>query len=256
MYGGTAHAIRSKGDPVLCYKSESDITPCSYDEYLAYYNKYVDEPLQQEVLDEIIKSVKEKTTNVDDQARIIISMVQHIPYNKVIASHSYPYEVLYYNSGVCEGKSLLATSLLSKLGYSTEVMIFNKENHMTMGILTDKIYSYNGKYAFVEMTSPSIITDDESEYEDNVYLTSLPSEYKISDGIAMTTLYEEYEDAKRLNEIRSLPNSLPSSIYNEWINLISKYDIEVNWQSSPDYLASDYLPSNCVISQNGVCISS
>lgn len=247
MYGGTLRVIRGKDNPVLCYKSTLDTTPCSYDEHLIYYNKFVEELNQQEVLEDIALQIKNKTSNKDDQVRIAVSLVQNIPY--VVIDHElYPYETL-YNGGVCQDKSFLLTALLSKLGYGSEIMVFPDVNHMAVGVLSNR-HTYTSRYAFVETTSPSIITDYSNEYEGVGELSGVIHEYKISEGDEMTTLLEEYNDASELRHIRRINSHLDSKYYNKWKEIVWKYGLEVSSELSESYV------TDCVISQNGVCVSS
>lgn len=243
MYGGNLRVIQDKDNPVLCYKSAFDTTSCSYDEYLAYYNKFVEESNQQEVLDDIVSQIKNKTSDKDDQVRIAVSLVQNIPY--VVSNHElYPYETL-YNGGTCQDKSLLLTALLSKLGYGSEIMTFPDVNHMAVGVKSNK-NTYTSRYAFIETTHPSIITDYSNKYEGVGELSGVINEYKISDGDEMTTLSEEYNDATDLRHIRRMGSNLDSEHYKKWEDIVKKYRLEVS--SVPE--------TDCASSQDGMCVSS
>jgi len=48
-------------------------------------------------------------------------------------------------------------------------------------------------------------------------------------GKGLYNLKEEYNDMKRFNEIDNMPTVIPKDVYNEWVELISKYHIEVSY---------------------------
>jgi uncharacterized protein YeeX (DUF496 family) len=63
--------------------------------------------------------------------------------------------VLYNNTGVCSDKSLLAYSLIKELGYGMAFFIYDKENHMAIGIKCPEKYStYGSGYCYAETTNP------------------------------------------------------------------------------------------------------
>lgn len=86
--------------------------------------------------------------------------------------------------------------LLRELGYGVVLFEFNSENHMAVGVKSPIQYSYlNSGYAFIESTSPTIITDSQGNYVEAGKLTSTPQIIQISDGSSMTTISEEFDDA-------------------------------------------------------------
>ena len=72
-----------------------------------YYREYVNDSVQKQYLDDLIENIDDRSYLPQERARIAVSLIQHIPY-KVTTRTYYPYEVLYYNSGKCEDKSILA----------------------------------------------------------------------------------------------------------------------------------------------------
>lgn len=192
---------------------------------------------QKQLLDPLIDEIKSITPNKDDQARIAVSLVQNINYDKAsltsgIMTNKYPYEVLYTGCGVCEEKSELLTYLLRGLGYEVVIFTFNAENHAAVGIKCPQHYSYwDIGYCFVESDKPSIITDSSGEYVGvgNVEvgkLTSMPNVIKICDGISFDSVSEEYNDAITYeNIIGNGSTILSQSDYKKWRWLTSKYGI-------------------------------
>jgi hypothetical protein len=160
---------------------------CTNTEEAQYYLKFINEPNQTRYLDNLINSIKSKTSYQDDQARIAISLVQNIPYGGKPNITSYdnntrfPYEVLYDDRGQCLEKSLLLAYLLRGLGYGVVLFQYPVQNHMAVGIKSPAEYANdNTGYAFVETTIPSIVTDDQEYYGDVGKLTGNPVVYKIS----------------------------------------------------------------------------
>jgi hypothetical protein len=185
-------------------------------------------------LNELVKRIKSQTSNKDDQARIAISLVQNIPYdysqlNSLSTEMKYPYEVLYQDNGVCSEKSLLLAYLLRELGYGVVLFEFNSENHMAVGIQSPSQYSYRDSgYAFIEATTPSIVTDSNGDYVEAGKLTSTPKIMQISQGDSFSSVSEEYRDAQRYNQLISMGQVLDVSYYNLWVGLMQKYGMKTS----------------------------
>ena len=87
---------------------------------------------QREFLLPLVDTIRDFTSDTDDQARVAISIVQNIDYDYAGFEYGYlygkyPYEVIYTESGVCGEKSDFLTFLLMELGFS--VAVFEFENH-------------------------------------------------------------------------------------------------------------------------------
>jgi predicted nucleic acid binding AN1-type Zn finger protein len=118
--------------------------------------KSLDNEIQKSYLDLLVEKIKEKSEDVNKQARIAISLVQSIPYdwsayesNNIDAR--YPYEVLYDMEGVCMEKSDLLAYLLRGFGFGVAIFEYEHENHRAVGILCDN-GNYNTDYCFIEST--------------------------------------------------------------------------------------------------------
>ena len=218
----------------VCTRPMNNPSPCTPEEIHQYYLKYIDDPAEKSDLDALVRQIESRTPDQDDQARIAISLVQNIPYdfNKLYkvsgtGQTRYPYQVLYDNTGVCDEKSLLLAYLLRQLGYGVAVFQFDAENHMAAGIQSPSPYAYkNSGYAFVETTSPSIVTDSEGDYSGVGHLTSSPEIIPISHGNSFTTVSEEYGDARRFIQLTSMGPVLDSVHYTEWTGLVQKYGLK------------------------------
>lgn len=240
VYGGLNEYLDDLPDSISYYNTP----PTAIDFVLRDLN----EPNQKPSLDPLITDIQNITIDQDDQARIAISLVQHIPYDydnfyNNSLTNKYPYEVLYTDIGVCGTKSNLLAYLLRGLGY--EVVLFDFDNHRAVGIKCPMEYSYkNSGYAFVESTSPSIITDADSEYYTGNGSATAPLSddftiLKVCNGISFDSVSEEYNDNtaydKAYENMRSYPDrplneaeyAAWQAEHNKWQVLVDKYDIQV-----------------------------
>jgi hypothetical protein len=196
--------------------------------------RYLDEKQQRKLLRGLVDQIKSETNDSDEQVRIAVSLVQHIPYDwEGLTTNSlnnrYPYEVIYDNKGVCGEKSKLLAFILRELGYGVVLFEYSNENHMAVGIKCPKEYSYlNSGYCFIESTSPTIITDSEGEYLGAGKLNSIPTVISISDGISFNSVSEEYNDAQEWNKIGNMGSVLNNYWYGRWYKLVNKYGMEID----------------------------
>jgi hypothetical protein len=215
--------------PVLCSRYTDNFTPCTAEESRQYYLQYLDNPLQKDGLDDLVKAIRSKTADRDDQARIAISLVQHIHYDYSksdplffpMGTTRFPYMVLYENSGVCEEKSLLLAYLLRELGYGAVLFEFSREKHMTVGISSPYYYSYRTSgYAFIETTTPTIPTYSDGDYLKIGKLTSDPRIIPISRGDLFNGIGEEFGDVRKMSGYSALPDE---QNYSALIQIMKKY---------------------------------
>jgi hypothetical protein len=179
-----------------------------------YYARFLDDPDQKSQVDEILSQIRAKTPNADDQARICISLVQHIPYDAETTSRvRYPYQVLSDTSGDGDEKSLLLAYLLRELGYGVALLWYEPEDHMAVGVSASPDYDcHDSGYAFIETTRPGIVTDDKGEYTDIGTPTSVPTVIPISQGRSFASIDEEFKDAGELADLRGMRQPLDSSL--------------------------------------------
>jgi len=228
LYSGVYNQILSQPAFYGCIRYDGDSSPCTTEEIRQANLKFLDESISNKYLDELVSSIKSKTSNKDDQARIAINLVQQIPYDtsRLYSTGSAtrsPYEVLYDNKGDCDEKSRLLAYLLRELGYGVVLFEFSSEKHMAVGIKSPLQYSYkNSGYAFVESTRPSIPTDSQGDYVDTGKLTSTPIILQISDGSWFSSISEEYQDAITYNQFGDGETLSPEK-YRQWEILMWKY---------------------------------
>lgn len=201
---------------------------------------------QRELIFPLVTKIQNLAPNSKiDQARITISLVQHIPYeisNKTtsfygteIPASRYPYEVLYDGKGICGEKTELLALLLKEIGYSTAIFYYSEENHEVLGIKCPLDQSFrNSGYCFIETTGPSIITDDEINYASGLKLTSNPQIIKISEGDSLPDGIYEYKDSETWKKIKEdIKKTGQLNIYHSWKkkNLIKKYGLVEIYQA-------------------------
>jgi len=171
-----------------------------------YVMERLNDVSKQKNLDSLVETIKDVTPKKEDQARIAISLVQHIPYDWEAFKNGdihakYPYEVLYTLSGVCGEKSELIIYLLRRLGFGTAYIIFPKENHAVAGIKCPKEYDFEDSgYCFVESTDPSIITDSKKSYKE-VGKLSYSETIIVEDGDSFDSVGEEADDTNEWYKI-------------------------------------------------------
>jgi hypothetical protein len=159
---------------------------------------------QDEYLRPFVETIREKSNNPDDQAKIAVSLVQNIPYdwdsyiNKSKKDWLFPYETLYNNKGVCADKSILLAYLLNELGYDT--VLFEFYGHMAVGVKCSPDYDfYDTGYAFIETTKPTTITYVPSTYFGGFRISSNPDIIHLNGGKKVLDVSREYRDAMRMS---------------------------------------------------------
>jgi hypothetical protein len=262
LYTGIFDQQKSGAKPATCLRYSSDPSPCTQEEIRQYYLKYLNESLQKKGLDELVRQIRSRTANPDDQARIAISLVQNIPYDygkldTPSPNMSFPYGVLYQKKGVCSEKSLLLAYLLRGLGYGVVLFEFRAENHMALGIQSPASYDYrNSGYAFVETTAPSIVTDADGDYVGVGKLTSVPGIMQICQGKSFLSVAEEYQDAQQFNQLIGMGSVLDSAHYSQWTALVQKYGMKVMTSTGQGSASASALQSNtatCDINLGNYC---
>jgi len=218
--------VKTMGDPISQEDTEKIVN-----------KRLLDEPNSLEQLHMLARTIQNFTPNKDDQARIAISLVQRIPYDFAKAdspekTRFYPYQVLVQGKGVCEEKGRLLAILLRELGFGSVIFNFGPEQHLAVGIKCPAQYGYRGTgYCFIETVSPTIITDDYSNYPLFGKLASEPQILPVSDGISFNSVGEEAADSaewRRIAELasQSPDHALPPSDYAKWQEIKKKYGLQ------------------------------
>jgi hypothetical protein len=185
---------------------------------------FISQPIQKQFLFELVKSIENITSDKDDQARIAISLVQHIPYDYLELKYSsrynvsfnrFPYEVLFEMKGVCNAKSRLLAFLLKELGFGVALFNFKREKHVAVGIkcTIPATCGFRGtKYTFIESTSVAEIGDSNKTYHGSIRLISMPEIIKICDG-------KEFDAIPDLEWFLNKRDIYPSNVTHEKSNV-------------------------------------
>lgn len=217
-YGGLADYF-SKEDHSYRYDVEKEV-----------FLELLENPYQDEYLAPLLNALKSTSSNPDSQAKVAISMVQHMPYSwseyyGVNTDWYYPYETLHRNKGVCAAKSFLLAYLLSKLGYDT--VLFKFSNHMAVGVRSNPAYDfYDTGYAFIETTRPMIITYIPNTYMDGSQLSSNPSIIHLKNGLKKLDVSVESADAAEYKKLLSMGKMLDQYHSQRLSLLTTKYDLQ------------------------------
>jgi len=225
------------GRKTLSFTTYSGLNDYFSKESHTYRYDYVDEVImellenhyQDEYLELLIEKIKKTSSSPDSQARIAISLVQHIPYSwsRYSGTHTdwyYPYETLHHNQGVCTDKALLLGYLLNRLGY--DVVLFEFSDHMAVGVKCDSPYDFqNSGYAFIETTRPTIITYIPDTYLGGFQVTSDVTIIHLKGGTNSLDVSREYQDAIALKNLESMGRVLDQYHYSQWLALTQKYDL-------------------------------
>jgi hypothetical protein len=206
-------------------------TPYSYVGKKDRYQKFIDLRVQDSFLDPLIEAIRGKTSNPDDQVRIAVSLVQQIPYDQEMVDKGtleirYPYQTLLDDKGVCCEKSVLLAYLLHKLGYGVVLFDFDTEKHTAVGIRVAPEYAYkNTGYAFIETTTPLIISDGNGDYPAFGRIRSLPEVLPTGEGNVFSSVSEEWNDSREWDRLNSMGPVLDRADYLRWQSLCRKYGI-------------------------------
>ncbi len=191
-----------------------------------------EDPYQNRFLRDLVSTFRNRADNDDDELRIAVSMVQHIPYDIVkqeeflrgeYSPNRLPYQVLYENSGICNEKAKLLAYFLKELGYGVALLSYPGEKHMAVGILSPEPYQTPGcgNYTYIESTQPTIIS------QVNPGLHSDPEIIVLAEGKEFQGIAEEYGDARELEELLARKTGLTREEYNRARLLAQKYDLGI-----------------------------
>lgn len=226
-YRGIYDIVQSPNS-VTCYLNPGQ-TACTNDQVDLYYNNIINKRYQDVEINALTNVIKSKSTDLDTQVKIAISMVQNIQYSQMNKYVQDPYSVLYYNKGDCDDKAVLLSEILKDLNVGVVLLDYEKESHMAIGLKTNNPlygYTFGGiSYAFVETTQPNIITDRGFKFTDGTKITTIPNIRSINpSGIEITNLQNEYNDARSYRTVAGR-DDLNKIEYNEYLRITDKYGL-------------------------------
>ena len=134
------------------------------------YDTFVYDSYDEDVLNTIIDAISESAGRKDyDLAQLLVAFVQSIPYDHYAKEAKFTVETLYNKTGDCDDKSILLAKLLSYAGYQTCLFIYEKGQHMAVGLKVDEnTDSYKDGYIFIEATGNNPIGNIPEKFKDNV----------------------------------------------------------------------------------------
>ncbi len=127
-----------------------EATPTTED----FYNVFLNDDQDLYLLQGILETLRNRSIGTDyDIVQMIVGFVQTITYDEYAADVNYPYETMAFNKGDCDEKSILLCKLLNLEGYNSCLFVYEKEQHMAVGLkVADQGYYRNG-YVFIESTN-------------------------------------------------------------------------------------------------------
>jgi len=142
--------------------------------YLDYYRRLTFDPAMDDAIDEVCAQMRQVRDTVGmDQAtyaEFILKYVQTIPYDfsrlETMGSDEVaegdprmPVQVLVDGTGDCDEKAMLACALLAHENYSIALLLFEEDQHMALGIASEREGFQNSGFEFVEVTNPTYVSE-------------------------------------------------------------------------------------------------
>ena len=157
-----------------------------------YYPAFIDDPHLEQFYADVLTQLRAirdaRGLDADRYAELLTVYVQSITYqtDPVDLSPKFPIETFVEGAGDCDDKTLLLAGLLKREGYDVAILLFEQEQHVSLGIRSPEIeYSGTG-YAFVETTANAFIGMVPDEFAGGITLTSQPTVFPLSQGLPYT----------------------------------------------------------------------
>jgi len=141
--------------PIINSYKDALRTPQNYNVgWEEHYNLFLNDDQDLYLLYGVLETLKSRSIGTDyDIIQMIVGFVQTIPYDVYAADVNYPYETLAFNKGDCDEKSILLCKLLNLAGYDACLFIYEKEQHMAVGLKVAESGYYKNGYVFIESTN-------------------------------------------------------------------------------------------------------
>lgn len=141
--------------PIINSYKDALRTPQNYnDGWEEFYDLFLNDDQDLYLLYGVLETLKSRAIGTDyDIIQMIVGFVQSIPYDEYAADVNYPYETLAFNKGDCDEKSILLCKLLNLAGYDACLFIYEKEQHMAVGLKVADSGYYKDGYVFIESTN-------------------------------------------------------------------------------------------------------
>jgi hypothetical protein len=154
-----------------------------------YYRKLLFDTRDEEELKMFLNNLLSLEADYIDELELLVAYIQSAisydwhAYNSKEGGTKYPLETYYLGKGICGDKSILLGKLLSLLKYDFVLFIFEKANHMAVGIKVPHGYgNYGTDYAFIETTGITPIGFVPNNFINNIVLEDDPKILYFSGG--------------------------------------------------------------------------
>jgi hypothetical protein len=163
------------------------------------YDTFIYDSYDADVLNTIVNAISESEVRNDyDLAQLLVAFVQSIPYDANAKEAKFTVETLFNKTGDCDDKSILLAKLLSYAGYQTCLFIYEKGQHMAVGLKVDEnTDAYKDGYIFIEATGNNPIGNIPEKFADNVDIRNEDPkiiEVDIADSFHTISGYDELKD--------------------------------------------------------------
>ena len=166
-----------------------------------FYDTFLSDENDELILNDILEQINNRTIgNEFDPVQVIVNFVQSIPYEEA-KSQKYPIETLYLKKGDCSDKSVLLAKLLYLSGFDVCLFVYEKAQHMAVGIATDNPKdAYKSGYIYIESTGYSKIGEIPKEFVGGIKIEEEPEivifeegNYPISGFSELKKMYNKIE---------------------------------------------------------------
>lgn len=195
------------------------------------YDVFIYDNSDEEIINDILSTIKNREGRLDyDIVQILVSFVQSIEYDKKADLPKYTLETLNLNKGDCDDKSILLSKLLSYAGYETCLFIYEKGQHMAVGLkIDDDSSAYRDGFVYIETTGNSPIGKVPEEFAGGIsildeepvilYVDVVGSNYQIN---GFNELKKFYNDVEEIYGSDYFNNSFEGKVLIEKIGTIKK----------------------------------
>ena len=153
-----------------------------------YYPAFVNEEHQEGFYADVLaafRAVRDARGLDDDRyAELLTVFAQSLTYrtDPVDLSPKFPVETFVDGDGDCDDKTLLLGGLLAREGYDVAILLFEAEEHVSLGIRSAGDGYKGTGYDFVETTAPAFIGMVPDSFAGGITLTSTPRVFRIDGG--------------------------------------------------------------------------
>lgn len=153
-----------------------------------YYRAFISEKHQDRFYASLVEALRSASSQRGlDSSRyveLVIAMAQSLEYriDPGDLAPKFPIETFADGFGDCDDKTLLAAGILSREGYDVAILLFGPEEHVAMGIRAPGLDYAGTGYAYVEMSSPSMVGIVPKQLTGGIVLESKPEVIRIGEG--------------------------------------------------------------------------